>query len=136
MQTEKKVQRDDDSTELNQPNLADQLLTEDMREKGNRLEDVEASPAGQMVVLPTTVPPKPQRFTFARELLRNPKAGIGVAIVVFFVGYVIGYSGATVAVIVTSLAVGSVVLAPAIVFSYAVRAAEREDRDQGGFGPR
>jgi peptide/nickel transport system permease protein len=85
MQTENKVQRDDDPIELNQPDLADRLMTEDIREKGNRLEDMEVSPAGQMVVLPTTAPPKPQRFTFGRELLRNPKARIGVGIVVFFV---------------------------------------------------
>ena len=33
--------------------------------------------------------------------------------------------------IVTSLVVGSIVLAPAIVFGYAVKAAERDDREQG-----
>ena len=55
----------------------------------------------------------------------------GVAIVVFIIGFVVGYSDALVAVIVTSLGVGSVVLAPAIVFGYAVKAAEREDRELG-----
>ena len=47
------------------------------------------------------------------------------------VGFVTGYSDFLVAVIVTSLAVGSAVLAPAIVFGYAVKAAEREDRELG-----
>ena len=55
----------------------------------------------------------------------------GVAIVVFVIGFVVGYSDLLVAVIVTSLGVGSVVLAPAIVFGYAVKAAEREDRELG-----
>jgi hypothetical protein len=55
----------------------------------------------------------------------------GLAIVVFVVGFVAGYSDFLVAVIVTSLVVGSVVLAPAIVFGYAVKAAEREDRELG-----
>jgi hypothetical protein len=55
----------------------------------------------------------------------------GLAIVVFVVGFVAGYSDFLVAVIVTSLAVGSAVLAPAIVFGYAVKAAEREDRELG-----
>ncbi|HEX4819295.1 MAG TPA: hypothetical protein VFV00_03740 [Acidimicrobiales bacterium] len=55
----------------------------------------------------------------------------GVAIVVFVIGFVVGYSDFLVAVIVTSLGVGSVVLAPAIVFGYAVKAAEREDRELG-----
>ena len=55
----------------------------------------------------------------------------GVAIVVFIIGFVVGYSDVLVAIIVTSLGVGSVVLAPAIVFGYAVKAAEREDRELG-----
>jgi hypothetical protein len=55
----------------------------------------------------------------------------GIAIVVFIIGFVIGYSGTLVTIIVTSLIVGSIVLAPSIVFSYAVRAAEREDRELG-----
>jgi hypothetical protein len=55
----------------------------------------------------------------------------GLAIVLFVVGFVAGYSGPLVAVIVASLVVGSLVLAPAIVFGYAVKAAEREDREAG-----
>ena len=55
----------------------------------------------------------------------------GLAIVVFVIGFIVGYSDFLVAVIVTSLGVGSVVLAPAIVFGYAVKAAEREDRELG-----
>jgi hypothetical protein len=55
----------------------------------------------------------------------------GLAIVLFIVGFVGGYSDLIVAVIVGSLAVGSAVLAPAIVFGYAVKAAEREDRELG-----
>jgi hypothetical protein len=55
----------------------------------------------------------------------------GVSIALFVVGFVTRYSGPLVAVIVASLVVGSLVLAPAIVFGYAVRAAEREDRGGG-----
>ena len=55
----------------------------------------------------------------------------GLAVVVFVVGFVIGYSDFLVIVIVGSMGVGSVVLAPAIVFGYAVKAAEREDRELG-----
>jgi hypothetical protein len=55
----------------------------------------------------------------------------GVAIVFFVIGFVAGYSSLLVTVIVTSLLLGSAVLAPSIVFSYAVRAAEREDRELG-----
>jgi len=55
----------------------------------------------------------------------------GLAIVVFIIGFIVGYSDFLVAVIITSLGVGSVVLAPAIVFGYAVKAAERDDRELG-----
>ena len=55
----------------------------------------------------------------------------GLAIVLFFVGFVGGYSDVLVTSIVVSLGVGSVVLAPAIVFGYAVKAADREDRELG-----
>lgn len=55
-----------------------------------------------------------------------------VAVVVFVVGFSIGYAGWMVTTIVASLVTGSIVLAPAIVFGYAVKAAEREDRG----GPR
>lgn len=54
----------------------------------------------------------------------------GVAIVVFLVGFSIGYTDALVTVIVAALVVGSLVLAPAIVFGYGVRAADREDRER------
>jgi hypothetical protein len=55
----------------------------------------------------------------------------GLAIVFFIVGFIGGYSDLLVAVIVASLGIGSAVLAPAIVFGYAVKAAEREDRELG-----
>jgi hypothetical protein len=55
----------------------------------------------------------------------------GLAIVLFFIGFVGGYSDLLVTMIVVSLGVGSSVLAPAIVFGYAVKAAEREDRELG-----
>ncbi len=55
----------------------------------------------------------------------------GLAIVLFIVGFVGSYSDPLVTAIVVCLGVGSAVLAPAIVFGYAVKAAEREDRELG-----
>jgi hypothetical protein len=55
----------------------------------------------------------------------------GFAIVLFGVGFVAGFGGLIGGGIIAALLVGSVVLAPAIVFGYAVRAAEREDLEQG-----
>lgn len=55
----------------------------------------------------------------------------GLAIALFAVGLVVGFGGAVTSGIVTAIVVGSLVLAPAIVFGYAVKAAEREDRQHG-----
>lgn len=54
-----------------------------------------------------------------------------VAIAVFIIGFAIGFTGALVAIVVTGLVIGSILLAPAIVLGYAVKAAERDDRQRG-----
>jgi hypothetical protein len=54
----------------------------------------------------------------------------GLAVVLFGIGAVVGFRSPVVIAVTTSLAAGSVVLAPAIVFGYAVKAAEREDRER------
>jgi len=51
-----------------------------------------------------------------------------VAIVVFVLGMAAGFTTTMTTTIVASLLVGSVILAPAIVFGYGLRAAEREER--------
>jgi hypothetical protein len=55
----------------------------------------------------------------------------GVAIAVFVIGFAVGFTGALVAIVVTCLIAGSLLLAPSIVLGYAVKAAEREDRERG-----
>src|SRR6476620_1669094 len=47
--------------------------------------EVEATGAGQLVAVPTTLPSGTQRLEFVRRLLRNRKALLGVSIVVFFI---------------------------------------------------
>lgn len=54
----------------------------------------------------------------------------GLAIGAFVVGLFAGF-GSVSGVIVALIVGGSIVLAPAIVFGYAVKAAEREDRAEG-----
>lgn len=53
----------------------------------------------------------------------------GVAIVAFVVGFVVGFASWAVTAIVVCLVIGSIVLAPAIIFGHAVKAADRADRD-------
>lgn len=54
-----------------------------------------------------------------------------VAIVVFGIGAAGRFTPAIVAVVVTSLGVGSALLVPSIIIGYGVRAAERDDRRAG-----
>ncbi len=54
-----------------------------------------------------------------------------VAIAVFIIGFAIGFTGALVGIVVAGLVAGSILLAPSIVLGYAVKAAERDDRQRG-----
>ena len=53
-----------------------------------------------------------------------------IAIILFFILFATDFDGPLVGVVIVTLIVGSVILLPSIVMSYAVRAAEREDRLQ------
>jgi hypothetical protein len=55
----------------------------------------------------------------------------GAAVVAFVVAFIVGFSPGWVTFIITCMAVGSALLAPAIVAGYAVKAADREDRERG-----
>ncbi|MEY2407212.1 MAG: hypothetical protein QOF97_1686 [Acidimicrobiaceae bacterium] len=81
-----------------------------------------------------TDPVRAKRARVARLVEVGQRLGyglFGLAIAVFIYGFIEGYTGLLTTVIVTSLIVGSIVLAPAIVFGYAVKAAERDDRERG-----
>lgn len=62
---------------------------------------------------------------------RGGYALFGVAIVLFLVGFAVGLTGALVAAILVAMGIGSLLLAPAIVLGYAVKAADRDDRERG-----
>jgi len=66
------------------------------------------------------------------ELAQRAGYGLfGLAVVLFVVGFVAGFTGGVVTAILGALGVGSALLAPAIVIGYAVKAADREDRERG-----
>ncbi|MDQ3979714.1 MAG: hypothetical protein M3314_09195 [Actinomycetota bacterium] len=82
---------------------------------------------------PGTDPVRRQRARIAKLTTTGKRLGYGlflVAIVAFVIGAITDFPAPLVTLVVGCLAVGSVVLAPAIVFGYGVRAAEREDRQQ------
>jgi hypothetical protein len=74
-----------------------------------------------------------RRLARAAELAqRAGYALFGVAVVAFVAGFAVGLSAGVVAVVLVALGLGSVLLAPGIVVGYAVKAAEREDRERAG----
>ena len=64
---------------------------------------------------------------------RGQKVGyacFGLAMVVFFVGFVVQFRPWIVTTIVALLALGSIVFIPAVIFGYAAKAADKEDRGE------
>ena len=55
----------------------------------------------------------------------------GVAVVTFIIGFVGSFNDMISTIVIASLITGSVLLAPAIILGYAIKAAEREDRERG-----
>ena len=54
-----------------------------------------------------------------------------VAIGTFVVGFLVSFNSTVSTIVIAAMIVGSVLLAPAIVLGYAVKAAERDDRERG-----
>ena len=79
-------------------------------------------------------PVRVQRARWARWAATGKRAGYGlilVAVVAFAVGAVAGFGPVVTTVVTAALFGSTVTLAPGIVVAYAVKAAEREDREQG-----
>jgi hypothetical protein len=75
-----------------------------------------------------------RRRRYARWAELGQRAGYGLyglALLLFVVAVATDLPKAVVDVIVVALVLGSVVLAPAIVVGYGVKAADREDRERG-----
>ena len=84
--------------------------------------------------MPLDDPVRARRARVARASLLANRIGylfFAVAVAVFIIGFAVGFTGAIVVIVVTALVVGSLLLAPAIVLGYAIKAAERDDRDHG-----
>jgi hypothetical protein len=90
--------------------------------------------AGPVADGASTDPVLARRARIARLVAVGKRVGYSlflVAIVLFAAGFAVGFDGIVGPAIIGCLVVGSLVLAPAIVFGYAVKAAEREDRERG-----
>ena len=83
---------------------------------------------------PPLDPVRARRAAVARWNRRATRVGYAlflIAVVMFFVALATDFSSGKVTVITTSMIVGSVLLAPAIVVGYAVKAAEKDDVARG-----
>jgi len=81
-----------------------------------------------------TDPIRARRQQVARWSLLANRIGylfVAVAVAVFIIGFALGFTPPVVAVVVTTLLVGCALLLPSIILGYAVKAAEREDRERG-----
>jgi ABC-type transport system involved in cytochrome bd biosynthesis fused ATPase/permease subunit len=79
-------------------------------------------------------PVRAKRQKVAKWTLLANRVGylfFALAIAVFVIAFAVGFNDAVAAVIIVSMVIGSVLLAPAIVLGYAVKAAERDDRERG-----
>lgn len=79
-------------------------------------------------------PVRERRARIAKLVEHGQRVGyslFGIAMVAFVVGFFAGFDGVPGPLVVACIVLGSLVLAPAIVFGYAVKAAEREDRQRG-----
>jgi Kef-type K+ transport system membrane component KefB len=75
-----------------------------------------------------------RRARIASLVQLGKRIGYGLfalAIAAFVAGFFVGFGGLVGTTVTASIVVGSIVLAPAIVFGYGVKAAEREDRQRG-----
>ena len=83
---------------------------------------------------PHSDPVRVRRAQIAKWTLLANRIGylfFALAIAVFVIAFAVGFSSAMATIVIVSLVIGSILLAPAIVLGYAVKAAEREDRERG-----
>jgi hypothetical protein len=79
-------------------------------------------------------PVRVRRAQIARWTLLANRVGylvLALAIALFVIAFVVGFSSTMAGLVVMCLVVSFVLLAPSIVLGYAVKAAERDDRERG-----
>jgi ethanolamine transporter EutH len=83
---------------------------------------------------PPVDPVRARRRQVAKWTLLANRVGyllFAVAMATFVLGFALGFTATVSAIVIACLVAGSLLLAPAIVLGYAVKAAEREDRERG-----
>lgn len=79
-------------------------------------------------------PVREHRQKVARYTLLANRIGylfFALAIATFVIGFAVSFNAAVSGIVLGSLVIGSILLAPAIVLGHGLKAAEREDRERG-----
>jgi hypothetical protein len=95
--------------------------------------EASAAPADPVDPMDPVDPVLVRRRQIARWADLGQRTGyllFGLAVILFVVAATTGLPGAIVTAIIVTMVLGSLVLAPAIVVGYGVRAADREDRER------
>ena len=83
---------------------------------------------------PADDPVRARRARIAHWTLLANRVGylaMAVAVALFFVAVAVGFNAAMATAVIVFLVVACLLLAPSIVLGYAVKAADRDDREQG-----
>ncbi|HQV58946.1 MAG TPA: hypothetical protein PKV27_13095 [Ilumatobacteraceae bacterium] len=81
-----------------------------------------------------TDPVRARRQRLAKYVLLANRIGylmFAAAIAVFVIGFAVGFNNAVSVIVIVCMVIGSILLAPALVMGYGIKAAERDDREHG-----
>jgi Na+/proline symporter len=81
-----------------------------------------------------TDPVRVKRAKIARWTLLANRVGylfVALAMALFLMAFVLGFNSTMATLVIITFIIGCVLLAPSIIVGYAVKAAEREDRENG-----
>jgi UPF0716 family protein affecting phage T7 exclusion len=79
-------------------------------------------------------PVRARRAQVAKWTLLANRVGylfVALAMALFFIAFAIGFSPTMASLVIITFVIGCVLLAPSIIVGYAVKAAERDDRERG-----
>ena len=83
---------------------------------------------------PADDPVRARRAQVARWTLLANRVGyllLGLAVALFFIALVVGFDATMATLVVVTMVLAFALLAPSIVLGYAVKAADRDDRERG-----
>ncbi|MGA7758284.1 MAG: hypothetical protein WBL31_04750 [Ilumatobacteraceae bacterium] len=79
-------------------------------------------------------PVRERRAQVAKWTLLANRVGylfVAVSMALFVIAFAVGFSSTMASLVIVSFVIGCILLAPSIIVGYAVKAAEREDRERG-----